>query len=161
MLLMLLASSSSLARDLTIPDPRYTPGVSTTKTLHTLCTTRLGTDRRYVTARMKARVFANYRLTGNDDDSQGCEVDAYGRRYEVDHRVPRSLGGADEVANLWPQCMSGPWNAVMKDRLETHVSKELCEGNLNAQEAHELFTGDWRQAYCDYWPTEPQCKELH
>jgi hypothetical protein len=141
----------SLGRDVTIPDPRYTPGVSTTATLHKLCTTRWGTDRRFVTAKMKARVFANYRLTGNDDESQGCMRDVHGRRYELDHLIPRCAGGADVVANLWPNCFSGPWNAVMKDRLEVHLCKLICAGELSTQEVHELFTTDWQAAWRRYF----------
>jgi hypothetical protein len=31
--------------------------------------------------------------------------------YEVDHKIPRSLGGADDVLNLWPQPWAGEWGA--------------------------------------------------
>lgn len=128
-------------------DPAQTPGVAIAMTIKRLCTTAWGRDQRHVTAAEKRRVFANYGLTGNDDDSQGCELDRHGRRYEIDHLIPRSLGGADVVPNLWPQCYSGPWHALLKDRLEVRVSKELCAGRLTKQQAHKLFTGDWRKAY--------------
>lgn len=142
--LVLLVATATAA---SAQSPEYTPGVAITMTIKRMCTTAWGRDVRHVTAAEKRQVFANYRLTGNDDGSQGCELDRHGRRYEVDHLIPRSLGGADVVSNLWPQCYSGPWNALLKDRLEVRVSKELCAGRLSKKQAHKFFTGDWRQAY--------------
>lgn len=129
-----------------IPDPKQTPGVSRQLTLEQICHTVWHLDRRHVSDVMKRRAFANYRLTGNDDESQGCKQNR-GRRYEVDHLVPRCAGGADEPANLWPQCWSGKWNASDKDALEVKVCKLLCNGNMTLQQAHELFRSDWRKAY--------------
>jgi hypothetical protein len=155
LLALLWGEARGQTRDVTIPDPAYTPGVSRLMTVETMCTTRWGTDRRFVTTLMRRRVFANYRLIGDEDESQGCKVDHAGRRYELDHLVPRSLGGADDVNNLWPQCYSGPWNAVLKDRLEVRAGKELCAGHIDQQQAHEMFTTDWRDAYRRYFG-EPQ-----
>jgi hypothetical protein len=68
---------------------------------------------------MKGQVFENCGYTGNDDPR--C-VPAGNRHCEIDHLISRELGGADEVANLWPQSYGGqPWNAVLKDKLENRL----------------------------------------
>ena len=46
--------------------------------------------------------------------------------YEIDHLIPRCLGGSDDPSNLWPQprrSIEPTWNAEAKDRLE-HL---VCE----------------------------------
>lgn len=56
------------------------------------------------------------------------------RRVEIDHLVPRSLGGADDERNLWPQCYEltkkdksqQDDGAHKKDRLETFLYKDVC-----------------------------------
>jgi hypothetical protein len=70
-----------------------------------------------------------------------------GALYELDHLIPRSLGGADAVENLWPERLEGPCNAHHKDRLEVFAHKEFCAGRLTLDAARALFTGDWRLEY--------------
>ena len=46
---------------------------------------------------------------------------------EFDHLIPRSLGGADAVANLWPQ----PWaDAHAKDVVEARLARGICDGSI-------------------------------
>lgn len=148
MLLMIVGS----ARAGDLPDPVLTPGVTTTATLHAICTTVWGKDRRFVTAAMKAEVFRLYGLSGNDDES--CPLDRSGRRFEIDHLISRELGGADDIKNLWPQCYSGKWNAVMKDRVENRLHKEVCIGNLTVEEAQTAIAADWRIPYRQFFQTQ-------
>jgi 5-methylcytosine-specific restriction endonuclease McrA len=57
------------------------------------------------------------------------------RRLEIDHLIPRSIGGADDEQNLWPQCYeqvkpdkSQQENgAHKKDQLETYIHAQLCK----------------------------------
>jgi hypothetical protein len=101
---------------LTVPNPDLTPGVVRPLTLHQICTTRWGTDRRRVTVAMKQQVAAAYGLPW----SQRHTV-------EFDHLIPRSLGGADAVANLWPQ----PWaDAHAKDVVEARLARGICDGSI-------------------------------
>jgi hypothetical protein len=98
---------------------------------------------------MKGKVFANYGYTGNDDPR--C-VPAGNRHCEIDHLISRELGGADDVANLWQQSYgSKPWNAVLKDKLENRLHKEMCDGNITLQEAQDMLVKDWREAYRRYY----------
>jgi hypothetical protein len=122
-----------------MPDSTVTPGVIRPLTLQQVCSTRWGLDRRFVTTAMKKQVFANYGIPWDEH-----------RDYEVDHLVPRELGGADDIRNLWPQSWTGDWNAHQKDVLENRLRKMVCFGQLSLEEAQEAIRVDWRNAYLRY-----------
>jgi hypothetical protein len=115
------------------PDHNLTPGKTVLITLAKLCTTKWGTDARKVTAAMKQQVIDEYNF-----DVKNCPRSnlnhALVRRVEIDHLIPRSLGGADHVDNLWPQCYELTKDnksqqedgAHKKDRLELALSARLC-----------------------------------
>lgn len=69
--------------------------------------------------------------------------------YELDHRIPLSLGGAPlERANLELQ----PWDeAPEKDHKEACLSRAVCAGRLTLNEARARIWRDWRKvgAGCD------------
>lgn len=113
-----------------------------------VCATKWGKDHRAVTAAMKRQVFENYGLSGNHDPS--CKTDAHGRHFEIDHLISRELAGADDVKNLWPQCYSGTWNAVMKDRLENRLHKLVCDGTMQLEQAQDAISSNWIEAYKRY-----------
>jgi len=103
------------------PDPALTPGVVRPLTREAVCATRWGADRRHVTDAMRRRVFAAYRIP-------------YAKHalYELDHLVPRELGGADDERNLWPE----PWSdAHVKDRRENALHVAVCRGDLRLETA--------------------------
>lgn len=131
-----------------LPDRALTPGACKDMDVHTLCTTKWGKDVRHVTSAMKLQVFHAYGLTGNKDNSW-CHLDQHGRRFEIDHSCSRELAGLDVIENLWPQCYSGQWNAVMKDKLENRLHKEVCAGEITLPEAQRAITGDWIKAYVE------------
>jgi len=70
----------------------------------------------------------------------------YGDRhnYELDHRVPRCLGGSDADDNLWPQPIG---EALTKDRLETEACRRVCQAQtMRLDDAVRLFD-DWSLGY--------------
>ena len=146
--LTILLAWCSLARafDL-VPDQELTPGVTRDLTRTEICNTIWSLDRRKVTAAMKRHVFEAYGVSPND---HSCRLGKHKTRFEVDHFIPRCAGGADDEANLWPQCYSGPWNATMKDRLEVRVCKDLCDGELALEDVPAIFA-DWRKSYRHYF----------
>jgi hypothetical protein len=147
---LLLMVAAAWSADLSVPDLTITPGVVACTSKEAVCNTKWGKDKRHVTAGMKREVFALYGLSGNDDKS--CRLDRHGRRFEIDHAVSRELCGADAVKNLWPQCYSGKWNAVMKDRLENRLHREVCRGAISLEAAQrEISLEDWRVAYRKYF----------
>lgn len=137
-----------------VADPTLTPGVVRSDiTLEQIKVTKWGQDRRAVTAAMKATVYRRYGFSGPHDPR--CTPDANGKTCEVDHRVPRCAGGADDIANLSPQPYGGPWNAHMKDRVEDHACKLLDAGQINLPQAQAIFLGDWTETYRQWFGEPP------
>ncbi len=113
-----------------------TPGVTRPLSLHQVCSTKWGHDRRYVTTAMKQEVARRYGVPW-----------AKHADYEFDHFIPRELAGADDVNNLWPQL----WvDARKKDRLETRLHVLVCSGQLSLEDAQGEIRRDWRAAYARY-----------
>lgn len=118
------------------PNHVLTRGLTRDLSLKTVCETRWGVDRRKVTLSMKRRVFAAYGLPW-----------ASHALYEVDHLIPRSLAGADDTVNLWPQAWAGPYGAHQKDHLEIILGKLVCNGSMTLEFAQEAIRVDWIAAY--------------
>lgn len=115
-------------------NPTLTPGVTTPITVEKLCATRWGHDRRFVTQAMKRHIAQAY----------GLEWAGIGKKVEFDHLIPRELGGADDILNLWPQ----PWpDAHKKDRLENRLHVLVCSGQLELSDAQQAIRSDWVAAY--------------
>lgn len=112
------------------PDARLTPGAVRGLSLQTICSTRWGIDRRHITVGMKRRVAAAY----------GVAWSARGQ-YEFDHLIPRSLGGADVEANLWPQPLADARHR--KDPLEVRLGKLVCARQVDLGEAQQALARDW------------------
>jgi hypothetical protein len=71
---------------------------------------------------------------------------------EIDHLVSLELGGADTMANLWPQCSMGyeGWQGPGfrdKDRFENYLHRQVCSGRLPLAEAQFQIASDWYH----YW----------
>src|ERR1017187_10139627 len=110
-------------------NPVLTPGAIRPLTTQQVCSIEWGLDRRHVTASMKAQVERAYSVTVVVASGKGpcCEID---------HRIPRELGGADDVKNLWPQ----PWaDAHVKDLEENQYHKDVCSGTITLQAAQDYF----------------------
>lgn len=143
MLILWFVSVAAFAGPL--PDPVLTPGVTRNLTLEQVCTTKWGRDRRAVTANMKAQVYAMYHMKQHSGE---CALSPRG--CEIDHLIPRELGGADDVRNLWPQPYGGPCNAVNKDRLENWLHKMVCAGKMSLEDAQRAIATDWVAAHRTY-----------
>lgn len=115
------------------PDPALTPGSVAAVDTAALCHGWSAAHPRHVTAAMKRRVYAAYHATRHA-----------GTCCEVDHLIPRELGGADTVANLWPE----PYpDAYRKDSVENWTHAQVCRGQLDVQFAQRVFAQDWTQLY--------------
>ncbi len=101
---------------LAVPDPLQTPGATRPLSRATICTTTWRLDRRHVTVAMKRQVLTAYGLRWADR-----------RTVEFDHLIPRALGGADVVANLWPQPIA---EARRKDVDENRLHRAVCTGAI-------------------------------
>lgn len=154
---MILAALAAAAA-LVLPDPKLTPGVTRPDlTVAQICATKWGHDHRAVTQAMKAQVFAAYGFSGNADPRCVPDPKAPAQRCEIDHLISRELGGADDVANLWPQPYGGTWNAHDKDRLENRLHLLVCapEQALPLAAAQAAIRGDWTAAYLKFLGAKP------
>jgi hypothetical protein len=98
------------------PNLNETPGLVRPLSRAAICSTRWGLDRRHVTVAMKKRVAAAYGIKWADR-----------RTVEIDHLVPRELGGADSVLNLWAQPLA---EAKVKDHRENELRRAVCAGTI-------------------------------
>lgn len=111
------------------PNALYTPGVVRPLTRSQICSIKWGKDRRHVTESMKRQVAANYHIPRTSIRPSG-----QGECCEFDHLIPRELGGADDVRNLWPQ----PWfDAHIKDKTENDLHVMVCNGIISLKFAQD------------------------
>lgn len=109
---------------------------------------------RNTSSAQKAQAFKRYGVKNPKDG---------GKSFEVDHRVPLSMGGRDHIDNLWPETRTAKnWSAWIKDRLENHIYRLLCHPARGAdplplKDAQAAFLGDWIKAYKTYCPTWDAC----
>lgn len=134
-LFALLRPLPAIAADL--PNPTLTPGATRGVDLATICTKGSAKAARHTPASVKAKAYAEYGIRQHKPGD-----------YEVDHLISLELGGADALANLWPQSYrSQPWNAHVKDRLENYLHAEVCAGRMPLAEAQHAIANDWISAY--------------
>lgn len=143
-----IANSISLCHGAAMkaPDDKLTPGVARTDlTEPQLRTTKWGKDARFVSPALIREVAQRYGITITKTDKRGEHDRSCGSpRCEIDHRLPRCLGGADVADNLSYQ--SAPyWHR--KDRLEDYACRNFVAGKLSLEDARAMFKADWRVAY--------------
>jgi hypothetical protein len=119
----------------TLPDPTVTPGAVVYYTRMQGCafnhsTPRLNSESYHGIARY---VFGLYHIP----------YDQHGK-YELDHLIPRCLGGADEVRNLWPQPIE---EARVKDVVEARICRAVCNAGTMSIEDGQAYFRDLKWAY--------------
>lgn len=124
-----------------VPDPVLTPGVIASTDQADVCgyVDGLSYSRRHraTSPELKDWVFREYGITPPRGRDRG--------EWEIDHRVPLALGGADVAANLWPQAGWGQWNYHQKDEVEFRAWRAVCKWHtMTLQEGQAIFLGDWR-----------------
>ncbi len=123
------------------PDPRLTPGaVLPGITADDVCRRGWAAAVRHVTPDVRRAVYAAYGIPGGNHTGicagpGGCELD---------HLVSLELGGSNDAANLWPQPHAG---AVVKDRLEDELHRQVCAGEVPLERAQAMIARDWVAAY--------------
>ncbi len=64
--------------------------------------------------------------------------------YELDHLITLEVGGdPTSVQNLWPQPGYGTYNFYVKDKLENHLSEQICLGNISLSDAQNAIATNW------------------
>ena len=113
-------------------NPMLTPGAILTTSKSTICRSGYSDTVRDVSEKTKDEVFARYGLV-RPRYMLG--------RYEVDHWVPLSLGGSNDITNLYP--MAAP-EYKRKDVVEVAALRAVCKGELGLSEAQFMIANDWR-----------------
>lgn len=114
-----------------MPDPDLTPGEAHADMKPAELAAYVKTPRK-VSDSMKQKVFEAYGIVKHRPGE-----------FEVDHLIPRELGGKDTLANLWPQSYHGQLNAHDKDRLENFLHAQVVKGKLSLKEAQEDMADNW------------------
>jgi hypothetical protein len=120
--------------DVPMPNPRLTPGAVQSSDTGAICTPGWAEAHRDVSWQTKDAVAAEYGLSSR-----------YG--YEIDHLIPLELGGANTVANLWPEPYGSPYGAIEKDGLEDWLHEQVCNGALALGTAQHEIATNWYAAW--------------
>ena len=133
------------------PDLTKTPGAILTRSAERICHPGYSKSVRHTSGSLKRWIYAEYGIRKHSG------------RYEIDHLIPLSLGGADVAANLWPQSYdTETWNAHVKDRLEWKLLRLVCRGDLPLEIAQREIAVDWIAAYQKYCSSDcPSWDESH
>ena len=84
-----------------LPNPDLTPGAVVDVSLEEMCEPGYAARVRSVDSSKRKRAFRMYGLSNVDR-----------RDYEIDHLIPVSLGGSNDIKNIWPESrITEPWNA--------------------------------------------------
>jgi hypothetical protein len=127
-----------------VPDPRLTPGAIRAVTLKDICTAQPDADVRTISISEQQQVFQEYRI-----------ANARPENYELDYLITPELGGADDIRNLWPEPHSATeWNSYVKDDLENHLHRLVCEGKIDLATAQHDIATNWIFAYKKYFQTD-------
>ena len=139
-LAMLLMPSLAWGADPILPNSTMTPGeVIPGVSLDKVCTVGYTKTVRNVPQSKKDHVYELYGIT------------KVPHQFEVDHLISLELGGSNSMRNLWPQAyFTETWNARVKDVLEHHLNRMVCDGKISLEEAQKAIATDWIAAYCNY-----------
>jgi hypothetical protein len=145
-ILLIISSTITLAQSPVLND-MLTPGKVASTDVNEVCQRgglTYSQSHRQTSEALKDWVMREYGMTSR-------------KGFEIDHRVPLCLGGADEADNLWPQDYSGEPNAHEKDKLEAFACRSVCHGNMPLAKAQAWFLApaDWRQSYQDAFGKAP------
>lgn len=148
-LALALAAAPALAETLPLrPDDRLTPGVVASSDPAVVCTTgaeSYSEEHRKTPEALKAAVYAAY------------GIDHQGREFEIDHRLPLALGGADVKENLWPQQGWRHPSFHDKDRLESKLWRMVCKDRtMPLKTAQAILLGDWIQGFTKLYGQPPR-----
>jgi hypothetical protein len=132
-----------------VPDPSLTPGAVASTDPNDVCGVVDGVTysrrHRHTPAELKREVYAEY------------GIDRAGQDFEIDHRVPLCIGGADVGENLWPQEGWQHPSYHDKDRLEAEVCREVCEHHeMSLHDGQAIFLGDWVAGYQKVFGDDPR-----
>ena len=135
------------AEGVVLPDVARTPGASFEDVkAEDLCALHYTLGVRKPRFNAKVEAFARYGVSIRDRDM-----------FQVDHLIPVSLGGNNNLENLWPQPYDERVGAELKDQLERKLRGLVCSNLISLEAAQQAIAQNWWAAYGAYMaiPTDP------
>jgi hypothetical protein len=82
-------------------------------------------------------------------------LERYGKRPEdftgeLDHLIPISLGGTNDLENIWPLPPNKDMGPEQKKELDLTLHRLVCDKTLTLKAAQEAIRKDWVKAYHQY-----------
>jgi competence protein ComEC len=131
-------SSSSCKINGPYPDHACTPGaIFADATIEDVCVKGYTATVRNVSTKTKKQVFEEYGITYPQPAGA----------YEVDHFIPLALGGANDIANLFPEAALPVPGFHEKDIVEVFLQGEVCSGRATLSAAQRQISTDWLAVY--------------
>ena len=131
-------ASSSCKINGVYPDHACTPGaIFSDATIEDVCVKGYTATVRNVSTKTKKQVFEEY----------GLAYPQPAGAYEVDHFIPLALGGANDIANLFPEAASPVPGFHEKDVVEVFLQEEVCSGQATLSAAQKQISTDWLAVY--------------
>jgi hypothetical protein len=133
-----------------LPDRRCSPGAYSSKLTKTvICASTFHTGSiRSVPDAEKHQVEIEY----------GLQAKPYGSTLEIDHIVSLELGGANDIANLYPEEATFANHTPgyhVKDKLENAAHKAVCAGTLSLHSAQQQIASNWEKLYKQLFGVAP------
>lgn len=126
-----------------LPDSGCTPGaIFEDAVKEEICVPGYSKKVRNVSQKTKKKVFEMY----------GIEYPQPFGSYEVDHLIPLSLGGNNDLANLWPKVADPILGFWEKNIAANYLHKEVCQGQISLNAAQKQMAQDWTAIYKNIGP---------
>ena len=128
-----------------LPDSACTPGaVFADATPATICVSGYTKTVRNVSVATKRSVYKEYGLSYPQPSGA----------YEVDHLIPLELGGANDIANLFPEAAKPTPGFHEKDLVENYLHQKVCDGELALAYAQQQIATNWLIVWNALTPSE-------
>jgi len=116
-----------------LPDPNCSPGAILTTDVATICTPGYSASVRDVSKSTKNKVYAMYGIKSHTTGE-----------YEIDHIISLSLGGSNEISNLYPMPAAPYPGYKEKDKAENKLHELVCNNRIPLASAQYMISHNWQ-----------------
>ena len=128
-----------------LPDPDCTPGaIFADVTKEMTCVSGYTKTVRSVSTSLKKKVYQAY----------GIAYPPPFGTYEADHFIPLTLGGSNDIANLFPESAEPKPGFKEKDLVENYLHQKVCAGDISLSAAQHAIVVNWIAVYNSISPTD-------